>query len=438
VTHGRRGPSGNDCRNTPGDFARSTPSEYIAPEALYVHVPVCASKCTYCDFFSEPESSLPEGFENDLVEATLDRATQLAERFGATAFKTIYVGGGTPTMLPPRSLDRLLSGLASLAGSPLEWTVEANPDSLGPEVIEVILRRGVTRLSVGVQSLDVDDLEVLGRRHGPEAALSALRLASDAGLKVSADLIAGVPRSRRPRSSESSRRRDFDDERLSRFARELLDAGSRHLSVYDLTIEEGTPLALRKGALDFPSEDEDWAMRCRLEASLREAGLRRYEVSNYACIGDECLHNLAYWHMDSYIGAGPGAVSTIARADGTSLRIEEAKSIPDYRDLAGESAVETALGLRETLFEVIMMSFRTRFGLDLAAFQRRFGMDAEKLLEGTFVSWAARLGPGEPWPPNRSARNPDRAGLALDGKGLDILNRFLGDCLDEIDRKLAE
>jgi oxygen-independent coproporphyrinogen-3 oxidase len=373
---------------------------------------------------------LSEDFEVELVEATLERASVLSKRFGAESFDTIYIGGGTPSLLSPSALERLLGGIELLTRGtstrgPSEWTVEANPDSLGAENLEIMNRHGVTRLSIGVQSLDRDELATLGRRHRPEAALDALRLAAEAGMSVSADLIAGIP------SPRESTRGFGNTDRLAHFARELLDAGAAHLSIYDLTIEENTPLATARKSLRFPDEDEDWEARQRLESCLFAAGMRRYEVSNYAAIGNECRHNLAYWRMDSYIGAGPGAVSTIARASGTSLRIEEPRKVVDYRRLAGDTADETEIGLRDAVFESIMMAFRTSFGLDLSSFRSRFGLEAEALIGDSMAAWDKKLIAGEPWPGFAESRGP-----ALLGEGLDFLNRFLGDCLEELHRKM--
>jgi oxygen-independent coproporphyrinogen-3 oxidase len=383
-----------------------------------------------------PASSLPEGFETRLVNATLDRASRLAERFGADGFDTVYIGGGTPTMLSDSAMDRLLGGLESLAAAstgnrPIEWTVEANPDSLRPETLDSMARRGVTRLSLGVQSLDPTELRLLGRRHGPDEALRALRLAADRGLATSADLIAGIPSSTRTRGAEARL------DRLSLFAKELIDAGATHISVYDLTLEKGTPLADAAGGLFFLLEDDAWEQRTRLEGVLRREGLRRYEVSNYAAPGRECRHNLAYWRMNSYLGAGPGAVSTIVRKDGSALRIEEAKQVDGYGDDKLSVSSETGISLREAAFETIMMSFRTSFGIDLDSFKLRFGRPAGDLIGKSLATWSERLLPGEPWPIIRSVADdegaPYSAGPALDGTALDLLNRFLGDCLEEMD-----
>jgi oxygen-independent coproporphyrinogen III oxidase len=402
---------------------------FAPPESLYVHVPICAAKCAYCDFFSVPVSTMSDSFSIELVEATLARAEFLAERFDASAFETVYVGGGTPTALGAAAFDRLLVGIASLAPSPHEWTVEANPESLDSEKIEIMAARGATRVSLGAQSGDDEALALLGRPHDWAAALRAARLVAASGLALSTDLIAGIPRRR---GSAVKRARG-----LAEAARELIDAGAGHISAYDLTLEEGTPLAAAARGLDFPGEDEAADERSALESAAAAAGLRRYEVSNYAGRGAECRHNLAYWRLDSYIGAGPGAVSTLAPAGtadaragtrGSSLRIEESRSLPTYASDAAAAAREEAIAPRDSAFEAIMMAFRTSFGLDLGRFESRFGIDARSLVGCTLASWAQRLAPGEPWPGSSSS-----AGPALDGRGLDLLNRFLGDCLAEMD-----
>jgi oxygen-independent coproporphyrinogen III oxidase len=400
------------------------------PESLYVHVPVCAAKCAYCDFFSVPASSMSDSFAMRMVEATIARAASLAERFGATTFKTVYIGGGTPTALGVAAFDRLLEGISSLAPSPLEWTVEANPESLDPLKIETALERGATRISLGAQSMDAPSLELLGRPHGWGDALRAARLVAESGMALSADLMAGLPAER----GNAARTRAGS---LAEAARELIEAGAGHISAYDLTLEEGTPLAAWAGELDFPGEDEAADERSALEAAVAAAGFRRYEVSNYASGGMECRHNLAYWRMDSYIGAGPGAVSTIVAAgfpgarpgkDGASLRIAESRRLGTYASDAADAASEEAIAPRDAAFEAIMMAFRTSFGLDLGLFASRFGIDARSLVGSALDSWAEMLVPGAPWPGTASS-----AGPALDGRGLDLLNRFLCDCLEEMD-----
>jgi len=388
----------------------------IRPTSLYVHVPFCRSKCAYCDFFSLPLGDVAESFVGKLVDSILARAESLGERFGASGYDTVYVGGGTPSSLPPRQFERLLSGLASLAPRAREWTVEANPESLDPGRLDSMLCAGVTRLSLGIQSLDDGILRSLGRPHDAGRAEAAMTLAASVGLELSADLMAALPRVAR----------DAPPRDLASEAARLVELGARHLSIYDLVVEEGTPIAagLADGGLLSLGEDEAWEEREAAEARLASSGFRRYEVSNYSVPGAECRHNLAYWRMDSYLGAGPGAVSTVGGFEGgSSIRIEESRDLARYPESSGELAVETAIGPREAAFESIMMGFRTRFGFDAEAFRRRFGLGLESLAPRSLARWGGHLGPG--WAGEGS--------LALDERGLDLLNRFLADCLAEMD-----
>ncbi|MEI6873840.1 MAG: coproporphyrinogen-III oxidase family protein [Spirochaetota bacterium] len=387
------------------------------PRSLYIHIPFCRSKCSYCDFFSIPQGTGDSGAMDGTVKATIVRARELAGRFGSRVFDTVYVGGGTPSVLPRPTLRMLLSSLAELAPHPLEWTVEANPESIDGEFLDILEESGVNRLSIGVQSLDRELLALLERPAGAEASIAALRLAASRKFRLSADLIAGLPR-----------RGGILGE-----ARALVEEGLGHLSVYDLVLEAGTRLEGRwkKGEFVLQSEDEALDERGEMESWLATRGFSRYEISNYALQGSESLHNSAYWRMDSYLGAGPGAVSTIASAanpddvrpgrDGHSLRIEESRSIEEYRrGKAAETAREQHIGARDSAFEALMMAFRTAKGLDEAAFASRFRVEAGILIEGTLKRWR-----------NRVACEGGR--IALDPVGLDLGNGFLADCLLELE-----
>jgi oxygen-independent coproporphyrinogen-3 oxidase len=388
------------------------------------------AKCSYCDFFSLPAASFSDSFLEDLIDAIQARAELLAERFESPGFSTVYIGGGTPTVLSERLFDRLLASISPLAPSPLEWTVEANPESLGMYHLESMLRHGVTRISIGVQSMNDEELQILGRLHDSAQAVRAVHTASEAGLVVSVDLIAGIPSMGYCSKPVSG---------LSDTALALIEAGVSHLSVYDLVLEEGTPLARNEYSLCFPGEDRIYDERSVLDEQLSQRGIRRYEVSNYSSPGMECLHNLVYWKIGSYIGSGPGAVSTIVAresdsphfgVDGSSLRIEEHKNIGKYIEDRGECSVETMISPRESAFEELMMAFRTVFGLDCELFQKRFGARAENLIENTLSSWSNYIVPGEALYEGCNSRS-----MALNYQGLDLLNRFLADCLEELDEK---
>ncbi len=394
------------------------------PTSLYIHVPFCSSRCSYCDFLSYVPCRGDEALVEGLIAAILHRVEELAGRFGVGDFRSLYIGGGTPSTLPRPLLKRLLRGLAPRAGRAVEWTVEANPESLDEEFLDILEGEGVNRLSLGVQSLDDDLLSELGRGAKSATALAALGRAACRRLRVSADLIAGMAR----RGG------------LAAEARSLVEAGAGHLSIYDLTLEEGTSLEgrWRKGEVVLQDEDEAAADRAAAEEVLTANGFHRYEVSNYSLPGEESAHNLVYWRMGSWLGVGPGASGTMALApagagsasdagprarpglDGGSLRIEETRSLEIY--LAGGAAAEakeTRIAPVDAAFETMMMGFRTDEGLDIGAFERRFGLEAERLIGRTLEIWRPRL-----------RRRPGF--LSLDGRGLDLLNRFLADCLEEL------
>lgn len=403
------------------------------PTSLYVHVPFCSSRCSYCDFLSSVPARGDEHAVEAVIAGILERVEGLARRFGVDDFHSLYIGGGTPSVLPRPLLRRLLEGLGPRAGRAVEWTVEANPESLDEEFLDILEGEGVTRLSLGIQSLDDSLLGELGRGAKSATALAALTRAARRRLRVSADLIAGMAR------------RDG----LAAEARALVETGVGHISIYDLSLEEGTVLEKRWRNGDFVLQDEDAVAEDRgaAEEVLAAKGFSRYEVSNYALPGMESAHNLVYWRMGSWLGAGPGASGTLALRpavaesshdaaswssrgagpwparpgiDGASLRIEETRSLSVYA-AGGASAVakESRVAPADAAFETMMMGFRTAEGLDTGAFERRFGAKAEDLIGRTLDSWAPRL-----------RRLPGR--LSLDARGLDLLNRFLSDCLEEL------
>ena len=265
--------------------------------ALYLHVPFCARKCAYCDFASwaTPAGDPLMGAYERALEAQLDEIASLGLLEGC---ETAYVGGGTPTLLGEKDLGRLVEKIME-AASPLELTCEANPDSLGDEVLLAVREAGATRLSVGVQSLDDGELRELGRLHDASCARDRVTAAVASGLDVSVDLMCATP----GQTPESWKR-----------SLEGIDAlGVSHVSVYPLQIEEGTPLDRRFA--DDPcawNEPEVQAERMTQAQVLLEAhGYARYEVASYARAGKECRHNKVYWTGSPYLGLGTGASSML-------------------------------------------------------------------------------------------------------------------------------
>lgn len=277
------------------------------PFSAYLHVPFCRVRCGYCDFNTYTSSELRGARQEDYA-STLSSEITIAERVLSEAgalrpMDTVFFGGGTPTLLPPGDLARMLDAASSAFGlsAGAEVTVEANPDTVTPHVARTLADAGVTRLSVGMQSAVPHVLAALDRTHRPENVRAAVESARDAGLAVSVDLIYGAP-----------------GESLSDWERSLdaaLELESDHISAYALIIEEGTKLArqIRRGEVPAPSDDLQADMYELADARLAAGGFDWYEVSNWARSDEQrSRHNLAYWRGNDWWGFGPGAHSHVA------------------------------------------------------------------------------------------------------------------------------
>jgi putative oxygen-independent coproporphyrinogen III oxidase len=268
--------------------------------SVYVHAPFCARRCVYCDFAVtvQREGDLPAWLE------ALHTELALVEEDGmfslASELDTLYVGGGTPSLLGSGAMEGLsgLFGPDRLAGSALEWTVEANPESFTDEVATAWARAGVNRISLGLQTFSESGLRWMGRLHGVEGGVRAVDVAGRAGIRnVSVDLIFGLPR---------SVGRSWDDD-----LRRVLDLDVTHVSLYGLTVEPETALgrAVREGR-ESPVDEEQYRDEyLRAAEVLTEAGYQHYEVSNFARAGSEARHNAVYWEGAPYIGLGNSAHS---------------------------------------------------------------------------------------------------------------------------------
>ncbi len=275
---------------------------------LYVHIPFCAVRCGYCDFNTYTAAELGGGASQASYADTVQRELYFAgEALRASLvpdrrLDTVFFGGGTPTLLPAQDLARVLDAARGIWGlhPGAEVTTEANPDSVTRESLLVLAEAGFTRVSFGMQSAVPHVLSVLDRTHSPERVPLAVQWAREAGLKVSLDLIYGTP-----------------GERLEDWSTTLdaaLDLEPDHLSAYALIIEEGTRLAARIRRGEVPMiDDDDHADKYELaEERLHRAGMKWYEVSNWArTVADECRHNLSYWKGHDWWGAGPGAHSHV-------------------------------------------------------------------------------------------------------------------------------
>lgn len=377
---------------------------------VYLHVPFCSVRCGYCDFNTYTASELGGGASQASYASTALREIDLAARVLRDAglperpVSTVFVGGGTPTLLPAGDLVRMLHGVRDAWGlaPDAEVTTEANPDSVTPDSLAELAAAGFTRVSFGMQSAVPHVLATLERTHDPRRIPDVVRWAGDAGLKVSLDLIYGTP-------GESP-----DDWRASLDA--ALSTGVDHVSAYALVVEQGTKMAaqVRRGEVALPSEDDQAAKYELADALLTEAGLTWYEVSNWARTDDDrCRHNLAYWRGDDWWGIGPGAHSYVAAASASPAGTGPG----DVGDLTGASAEDPRVGVRwwnvkhprryaalleagtspaagrelltraEGRLEQAMLGVRLREGLDLAVLSpagRRAvaGLVANGLLDG--------------------------------------------------------
>lgn len=339
--------------------------------ALYLHIPFCRAKCLYCDFDSRALTgcALEEaiGAYCEGLSAQVDAHGNAGE---LSAVETVYVGGGTPSLLGGR-----LVGLVDLVRSycePVEFTCEANPESFTLDLAQALRAAGVTRISLGVQSLNASELKAIGRIHSAEQAMLAVAQAKAAGFSTSCDVMCGLP-----------------GQTLDTFAetlRSLVTLNPDHVSVYPLQLEEGTPLARMEEAGEMEVPDEDFQAQCMDLAAevLEEAGYERYEVASYAKPGHRCRHNIAYWTGKPYLGLGRSAASMldvckgecrearfiacpdVQKGEGSRMRGEplspkeenllsssdarrgeSLSSCPDERNEEGLSAREKGLSLRE-------------------------------------------------------------------------------------------
>ncbi|WP_341934206.1 radical SAM family heme chaperone HemW [Microbacterium sp. LWO14-1.2] len=290
-----------------GRLPADLPVDTAVPFSAYLHIPFCSVRCGYCDFNTYTSSELRGARQEDYA-STLIGEIGLAHRVLSDAdalrpMDTVFFGGGTPTLLPAGDLARMLGAATSAFGlaDGAEVTVEANPDTVTPEVARTLAEAGVTRLSVGMQSAVPHVLAALDRTHRPENVRTAVAAAKDAGLAVSVDLIYGAP-------GES-----LGDWEASLDA--ALELESDHISAYALIIEDGTKLArqIRRGEVPMPDDDLQADMYELADRRLAEAGFDWYEVSNWARTPEQrSRHNLAYWRGSDWWGFGPGAHSHVA------------------------------------------------------------------------------------------------------------------------------
>ncbi len=320
---------------------------------LYIHIPFCHSKCAYCDFFSTPRHVDTEAYIDAVINEWHHRRDALDE-----TIETIYIGGGTPSILPVKVLDRLI---ASLPVNVTEFTIEANPEDVTDEWCHYIASTPVNRVSMGIQSFNDAELQTVGRRHTAGDALKAIDRLRSAGItELSCDLIYGLPG-----QTVESWQQSLD---------RLIELKPPHLSCYLLSYEEGTRLwAMREtGKIVEASEELAIEMYNHLIETTRHAGYVHYEISNFALPGHHARHNSSYWLDKPYIGLGVSAHSF----DGRNRSFNP----PSIKDYISRNGIGTAIIEEETpderLNDYIITSLRTARGLHLDEATERFGKTA--------------------------------------------------------------
>ncbi|MBO4706287.1 MAG: radical SAM family heme chaperone HemW [Spirochaetaceae bacterium] len=413
---------------------------------LYIHIPFCRSKCTYCDFFSIP-SDYSQAIPDSYIDALKADLAYRCSVYKPDSWKTVYIGGGTPSLLLPEQLRDLFSFIREAVPGGIaddaEVTIEANPADINRDFLDCIADVGVNRLSVGIQCCSQKVLSFLGRRSDAETVSDALdcigkywKCGKDR--RFSADLIAGLP--------------FLSDEDFVEGVDRIIGSGADHVSLYSLMVEEGTPLWEQVRCGDAPCTDEDAERQWFLgKDQLEKAGIMQYEVSNFARPGFESRHNTAYWHMEDFIGIGAGASGTVGCERWTGVQ-----SVPEYT--AGWGAASEVSGSVRSVgevrvcgksapcgnaacevprqavpeelekldeatreYEFLMMGFRLRSGVSAAEYKKRFGKELSDRIgaeKGLFADWEKQ---------GLAVRHEKEGDTfyALTAAGLMLLNRFL-------------
>ena len=320
---------------------------------LYIHIPFCIKKCNYCDFYSVPGQTKSI---NPYVMTILHEA----EKYYGMEVDTIYIGGGTPSLLGAVQLEKLISGLSNTFKlcKLQEASIEVNPESASPEFLKAAISLGINRVSIGIQSLNDAELQASGRVHNASQAVSAIENAFVCGFKdVSGDIIVGLPG-----QSISS---------LNHTLQQLTSMRLTHLSAYCLSIEAGTYFALNPPA-HLADNDQQADLFKMVIAYLKQSGFSHYEISNFALPGRECQHNLNYWRGGDYVGLGPSAASHL-----NGRRYVNSPSLEKYLvDSLSIPVEEEMLDIWRKIGEESMLRLRLLAeGLDLKKLEQRYGQE---------------------------------------------------------------
>ena len=352
----------------------------MLPLEIYIHIPFCVKKCAYCDFLSAPST----GEERErYVELLCRELESVPEKVRAYEVVSVFFGGGTPSLLTGEQVCRIMEILRRkfVLGADAEITLEMNPGTVSREKLEAYRQAGVSRLSIGLQSVHDEELQMLGRIHTYGEFLDSYRMAREAGFaNINVDLISAIP----GQTVES----------WAETLRTIVELEPEHISAYSLIIEPGTPFyevygedAKGEGAAKaLPDEDAERQMYRDTKKLLREAGYERYEISNYARPGYACWHNLGYWNRTAYLGFGIGAASLVPgelleRQTGTGgmARYTNPDFVQEYRRSFAEKFRGEVMEREEEMEEFMFLGLRIMEGVSREEFQRYFQVEMEEI-----------------------------------------------------------
>ncbi|SHF39506.1 oxygen-independent coproporphyrinogen-3 oxidase [Acidocella aminolytica 101 = DSM 11237] len=339
--------------------------------ALYFHWPFCLAKCPYCDFNSHVREILPQAA---MLAALKTELAFEAARLGTRRVESIFFGGGTPSLMDPASVAALIeeAGRLFILAPDAEITLEANPTSIEAAKFAAYRAAGVNRMSIGVQSFDPEALRFLGRQHSADQAIAAIELGARTFPRITFDLIYARPGQTQPAWRAELRR--------------ALDLAADHLSLYQLTIEDGTKFATlhARGEFVLPDENEAEALYDITAEEAARYGLQRYEISNYAKPGGESRHNLTYWRYGDYVGIGPGAHGRLSLG-GQLLATTRHRAPEAWMERVTArghgTTLEEAIPAEDRAREALIMGLRLREGISAARFAARTGIALKDALE---------------------------------------------------------
>ena len=368
--------------------------------SIYIHIPFCYSKCYYCDFNSSTKDN--ENIER-YIKYLKSEIDLYSETLKSHRLKTIFFGGGTPSFIDEKYIEEVLLHIYSKIDMSqlIEVTIESNPKTLSKEKLNTYKRAGVNRISLGVQTLDDKLLKAIGRSHTSEDFYKTHDLLKEVGFKnINVDIMFNLP---------GQKKSDLIDT-----LKKMVDLDVEHISLYSLSIEEGTPFyeMEERGEIELSSEDSERAMYHESIEYLKSKGYPQYEVSNFSKKGFECLHNLVYWRLKPYIGLGLSAHSNINnKRYGNVSSFDSYFKCIDNKCLPIDSETREDIDKDMEMYEYIMLGLRLNTGIKKSEFKDRFNIDVEEAFRGELEKFK-----------KDGLILEDKDTLVLTDKGLDVCN----------------